>query len=112
MENTDSGWRGRAGLIHGMLRLGHIVYSNCFPVHARLVDAPRAGDPARVEGIPSRLNALLERGEIDVAPCSSIEFARYGGRYRVLPDLVIGSRGPVRSIRLLSDRAPSDGAAQ
>lgn len=92
----------------GSLRLGHIVYSNCFPVHARLVDAPRAGDPVLVEGIPSRLNGLLERGEIDVAPCSSIEFARYGGRYRVLPELVIGSRGAVRSIKLLSDRHPTE----
>lgn len=88
----------------GTLRLGHIVYSNCFPVHARLVDRPRAGDPTIVEGIPSHLNGLLEGGEIDVAPCSSIEFARNADRYRLLPDLVIGSRGPVRSIQFLSDR--------
>lgn len=88
----------------GTLRLGHIVYSNCFPVHARLIDRPRPGDPRIVEGIPSQLNELLERGAIDVAPCSSIEYARYAGRYRLLPDLVIGSRGPVRSIQLLSDR--------
>ncbi|MBW3628218.1 MAG: menaquinone biosynthesis protein [Gemmatimonadetes bacterium] len=88
----------------GTLRLGHIVYSNCFPVHARLIDRPRSGDPRIVEGIPSHLNELLERGAIDVAPCSSIEYARYASRYRLLPDLVIGSRGPVRSIQLLSDR--------
>jgi chorismate dehydratase len=94
---------GRAG----SLRLGHILYSNCFPVHARLIDRPRPGDPLIVEGIPSHLNGLLERGEIDVAPCSSIEFARYADRYRLLPDLVIGSRGPVRSIQFLSDR-PAD----
>jgi chorismate dehydratase len=90
------------------LRLGHIVYSNCFPVHARLIDSPRAGDPVIVEGIPSHLNGLLESGEIDVAPCSSIEFARYADRYRLLPDLVIGSRGPVRSIQFLSRRQPGE----
>jgi chorismate dehydratase len=88
------------------LRLGHIVYSNCFPVHARLLDAPRPGDPRIVQGIPSHLNRLLERGEIDVAPCSSIEFARHADTYRVLPELVIGAHGPVRSILLVSRTAP------
>jgi chorismate dehydratase len=51
---------------------------------------------------------MLERGEIDVAPCSSIEFARHADRYQLLPDLVIGCRGPVRSILLLSSRSPED----
>ncbi|MBB4637746.1 menaquinone biosynthetic enzyme MqnA/MqnD family protein [Longimicrobium terrae] len=88
------------------LRLGHITYSNCFPVHAGLIDR---GPPAGVritEGVPSYLNGLLDRGEIDVAPCSSIEFARHAGDYRVLPDFVIGSRGPVRSIQFLTRRPP------
>jgi chorismate dehydratase len=57
--------------------------------------------------VPSYLNGLLDRGEIDVAPCSSIEFARHAAGYRVLPDLVIGSRGPVRSILFLTRRPPS-----
>jgi chorismate dehydratase len=90
------------------LRLGNIIYSNCFPVHARLLDRPEPGDPELVDGIPSRLNGMLERAEIDVAPCSSIEYARHADRYRVLPDLVIGSRGPVQSILFLSDRSPTE----
>lgn len=97
----------------GSLRLGHITYSNCFPVHARLLDRPRPGDPALVEGIPSHLNRLLDAGALDVAPCSSIEFARHAGLYRVLPDVVIGARGAVESILLLSAREPTaldDGA--
>ncbi len=87
-----------------MLRLGHIEYSNCFPVHARLVDC---GPPAWLEllpGVPARLNAALAAGEIDVAPSSSIEYARHADRYRILPDLVIGSDGPVQSIIVESDR--------
>lgn len=90
------------------LRLGHITYSNCFPVHAGLLERDRPPWLEIVEGIPSRLNALLEAGEIDVAPCSSIEFARHSERYRILPDLVIGARGAVRSILLLSDRPPEE----
>jgi chorismate dehydratase len=88
------------------LRLGHIAYSNCFPVHARLLDQPREEDPILVEGVPTRLNSLLAAREIDVAPSSSIEYALHADRYRILPDLVIGSRGPVRSILFLSDHEP------
>lgn len=43
-----------------------------------------------------------------MAPCSSIEFARHADRYRLLPQLVIGARGAVRSILLLSDRPPTE----
>lgn len=90
------------------MRLGHIVYSNCFPVHARLLDRPEEGDPRLVDGVPSTLNRLLEEGEIDVSPSSSIEFARHPDRYVVLPDLVIGSRGAVRSILLLGSAEPTE----
>ena len=90
------------------LRLGHIVYSNCFPVHAGLVDRGLPDGVEMVEGVPSYLNGLLERGEIDVAPSSSIEYARNAARYRILPDLVIGSRGPVRSILFLARRPPGE----
>ena len=89
-----------------MLRLGHITYSNCFPVHAGVLDRGAPDWLRLVEGVPSHLNRLLEAGEIDVAPCSSIEFARNAERYRVLPELVIGARGAVRSILFLSRADP------
>jgi len=88
------------------LRLGHITYSNCFPVHAGIVDGGMGGDMEVTEGVPGYLNGLLDRGEIDVAPSSSIEFARHADSYRIIPDLVIGSRGPVRSILFLSRTPP------
>lgn len=89
-----------------MLRLGHILYSNCFPVHALLVDR---GAPDWIEltpGVPSHLNRALSAGEIDVSPSSSIEYARNADRYRILPGLVIGARGAVQSILLESERPP------
>ena len=87
-----------------MLRLGHIEYSNCFPVHARLIEQP-SQDIEIVSGVPSALNRALAEGRIDVAPCSSIEYARHAGEYRVLPDFVIGADGAVESI-LLDSRRP------
>jgi chorismate dehydratase len=86
-----------------MIRLGHIEYSNCFPLHA---EALEDGIPQVeiVRGTPSELNRALAAGEIDIAPASSIEYARHADRYRVLPDFVIGSHGPIHSILLESTR--------
>jgi chorismate dehydratase len=80
-----------------MIRLGHIDYSNCVPVHARLL-AATPPDIQLVRGVPSELNRALAAGEVDVAPCSSIEFARHAHQYRILPGLAIGSDGAVHSI--------------
>ena len=87
-----------------MIRLGHIEYSNCFPVHARFMDEGAPPGIEIVTGTPSQLNQLLAAGDIDVAPSSSIEYARHSGEYRLLPDFVIGSDGPVGSILFESDR--------
>jgi chorismate dehydratase len=70
-------------------------------VHAALLEQRPAGIEI-VHGTPAELNEALERGEIDIAPASSIEYARHPGRYRILPGLSIGSFGPVQSIRLES----------
>ena len=61
--------------VQDSIRLGHITYSNCYPVHAGILDGGMDEGIAVTEGVPSFLNGLLDRGEIDVAPCSSIEFA-------------------------------------
>ena len=85
-----------------VLRLGHIAYSNCEPVHARLLRPDRPAGIEIVAGTPAELNRALAEGAVDVAPASSIEFARHRDRYRILPELSISSRGPVRTILLLS----------
>jgi chorismate dehydratase len=77
-------------------------------VHARVIDCGPPAGVALVDGVPSYLNGLLDRGEIDVSPSSSIEYARPGHDYLILPAFVIGSRGPVRSIQFLSTRPPSE----
>lgn len=87
------------------IRLGHIAYSNCVPVHARLLGPERPEWVEVVRGTPADLNRALAVGDVDVAPASSIEFARHAKRYRVLPGLSISSRGPVRTI-VLASQAP------
>lgn len=89
-----------------MIRLGHIEYSNCFPIHAELLEHGHP-DIEVVPGIPSQLNHALDAGRIDIGPVSSIEYARHADRYRVLPEFVIGSFGAVHSI-LFESRMPVD----
>lgn len=88
-----------------MLKLGHIIYSNCFPPHAGII-AQKAPFPfTLVEGIPSELNRMLYDGTIDVSPSSSIEYAKHPGRYLLLPGFSITSKNRVMSI-LLESRVP------
>jgi chorismate dehydratase len=53
-------------------------------------------------GVPTALNARLLGGELDVAPISSIEYARNADRLRILPRLCVSSEGAVDSIQLVS----------
>jgi chorismate dehydratase len=85
-----------------MIRLGRISYVNMAPLFFRL-DA----DVEEVVGVPTELNRALLDGRVDLAPISSIEYARHAGRLRILPRLCVSSEGAVDSIQLVS-RAPLD----
>jgi chorismate dehydratase len=80
-----------------MIRLGRIGYVNMAPVFHRL-----EADVEEVTGVPTELNARLLAGELDLAPISSIEYARHADRLRILPRLCVGSEGAVDSIQLVS----------
>src|SRR5881397_1702667 len=55
-----------------------------------------------VQGVPTELNRRLLAGELDIAPISSIEYARHADRLRILPRLCVSSEGAVESIQLVS----------
>ena len=80
-----------------MIRLGRISYVNMAPVFHRL-DV----EVEEVHGVPTELNAKLLAGELDLAPISSIEYARNADRLRILPRLCVSSEGAVDSIQLVS----------
>ena len=80
-----------------MIRLGRISYVNMAPVFFRL-----EVDVEEVSGVPTELNRALLAGELDLAPISSIEYARHADRLRILPRLCVGSEGAVDSIQLVS----------
>jgi chorismate dehydratase len=85
-----------------MIRLGRIGYANMAPVFYR-VDL----EYEEVVGVPTELNRQLIAGELDIAPISSIEYARHADSLRLLPRLCVSSEGAVDSIQLIS-RVPLD----
>src|SRR5205085_11161469 len=85
-----------------LIRLGRISYANMAPVFFR-VDA----EFEEITGVPTELNRRLVAGELDIAPISSIEYARHADTLRLLPRLCVSSEGAVDSIQLVS-RLPLD----
>ena len=80
-----------------MVRLGRISYVNMAPVFYRL-----EAEVEEIQGVPTELNRRVLAGELDVAPISSIEYARNADRLRLLPRLCVSSEGAVDSIQLVS----------
>ena len=79
------------------VRLGRISYVNMAPVFHRL-----NAEVEEIQGVPTELNRLLLDGQLDLAPISSIEYARHASALRILPRVCVSSEGAVDSIQLVS----------
>jgi chorismate dehydratase len=91
-----------------MMRIGRIPYVNCYPVYGAIDRGIVKLDATVVDGVPSKLNALMAEGGLDVSVVSAVEYARDSERYLLLPDLAISCNGPVRSVVLFSKRPASE----
>jgi chorismate dehydratase len=85
-----------------VIRLGRISYANMAPVFFRL-DA----EVEEVLGVPTELNRALIADEIDIAPISSIAYARHPSALRLMPRLCVSSEGAVDSIQLVAKARPA-----
>ena len=81
-----------------MIRVGRISYLNMAPVFHGL-----EADVEEIRGVPTELNAALMDGQVDVAPISSIEWARNAGELLLLRRLCVSSEGAAGSIQLVTD---------
>ncbi|MBG0791455.1 MAG: menaquinone biosynthesis protein [Desulfovibrionaceae bacterium] len=88
------------------IRLGRIGYLNVLPIYHPLESGLIGNDCEVVSGPPSELNILMDEGKLDISAASSVEYARHADKYYLVPDIAIGSRGPVQSVLLLS-RCPA-----
>ena len=81
------------------LRIGAVNYLNTKPLIERLTDF--APNLELTLDLPSRLADRMANGELDVGLIPIIEFFR-GDHYTFVPNIAIGSRGPVLSVTLFS----------
>ena len=86
------------------IRLGKIGYLNVLPIYHPLETGILPNDCEVTSGPPAELNKLMDAGLLDVSAASSVEYARHPEKYYLIPDIAIGSRGPVQSVLLLSRR--------
>src|SRR5690606_17576389 len=65
------------------------------------------------QGAPDKLGAELVAGDLDIGPISVVDYLHHADELLLLPDLAVGSDGPVRSVNLVATRpvAGLDGAA-
>jgi chorismate dehydratase len=84
------------------INIGLIDYLNTMPFHYDLAERLGDADVHFERGVPSQMNRALMTGEIDLAPISAIEAARYADQLVILPGLSIASLGAVRTVLLFS----------
>jgi len=83
-------------------RVGHIQFLNCLPIYWGLVRSGALLDVELTKDTPDRLNDMLVAGELDIGPISLVEYLRHADDLLLLPDLAVGSDGPVLSVNLVS----------
>jgi chorismate dehydratase len=83
-------------------RVGHIEFLNCFPLLWGLTRAGSLLDLELRRDTPENLSDALVSGELDVGPVSLFDLLKNPEDLVVLPDIAIGSDGPVMSCLIIS----------
>ena len=82
--------------------MGHIQFLNCLPLYWGLVHSGALLDVELTKDTPDRLGEQLVAGALDIGPVSLVEALRHADELLLLPDLAVGSDGPVQSCVLVS----------
>ncbi len=82
--------------------LGIFPYLNVQPVYYGLLHGQQHDQVNLVSGVPTRLNAALLNGEIDLSSVSAFAYAEHCRELRLIPHLSISAPGAVESVLLFS----------
>ncbi|MGC5017212.1 menaquinone biosynthetic enzyme MqnA/MqnD family protein [Micromonospora sp. DT47] len=85
-------------------RVGHIQFLNCLPIYWGLMRSGALLDVDLHKDSPDRLSAALVAGDLDIGPISHVEYLRHADELLLLPDLAVGSDGPVLSVNVVSTK--------
>jgi chorismate dehydratase len=83
-------------------RVGHIQFLNCVPIYWGLMRSGALADVELVKDTPDHLNDQLVAGDLDLGAISLVEYLRHTDELVLLPDIAVGSDGPVLSVNLVS----------
>ena len=89
-------------------RVGHIQFLNCLPIYWGLMRSGALIDVDLHKDTPERLSASLVAGDLDIGPISLVEYLRHADDLLLLPDLAVGSDGPVLSVNVVATRPLAD----
>jgi chorismate dehydratase len=84
--------------------VGHIQFLNCLPIYWGLMRSGALLDLDLYKDTPDQLSNALVAGQLDIGPISLVEYLRHADRLLLLPDLAVGSDGPVLSVNVISTR--------
>jgi chorismate dehydratase len=83
-------------------RVGHIQFLNCVPIYWGLARTGALLDLDLTKDTPERLSDALVTGDLDISPITCVEYLRHADELVVLPDIAVGSDGPVLSCVIVS----------
>ena len=83
-------------------RVGHIQFLNCVPIYWGLARTGSLLDLDLSKDTPERLSDALVAGDLDISPITCVEYLRNADQLVVMPDIAVGSDGPVLSCVIVS----------
>lgn len=98
----DAGTEHAAAVTRTRPRVGHIQFLNCVPIYWGLARTGTLLDLDLTKDTPDHLNDALAEGRLDIGPISCVEYLRHADQLTVLPDIAVGSDGPVMSCVIVS----------
>jgi len=88
--------------------VGHIQFLNCLPIYWGLMRSGALIDVDLHKDSPERLGAALVAGDLDIGPISLVDYLRHADDLLLLPDIAVGSDGPVLSVNVVATRPLAD----
>ncbi|WP_425461436.1 menaquinone biosynthetic enzyme MqnA/MqnD family protein [Kitasatospora viridis] len=83
-------------------KVGHIEFLNCVPLYWGLGRTGALLDLDLTRDTPEKLSDQLVDGRLDIGPITCVEYLRHADELVVLPDIAVGSNGPVMSCVIVS----------
>lgn len=101
-SGTPCGCQGPGQVATTPVLLGIFTYLNIQPVYYGLLHEQNHNAINLVTGVPTRLNAALLSGEVDLSCVSGSAYAENCREFRLIPHLSISAPGAVESVLLFS----------